>query len=143
VLPGFAPAGEVVAWRVSKGATFVVGQKGPITVALFETHQATVMPRLASLERTDASLRRADQLAELRQGPPADESVPPWVQTASVRPWETEHFRDSHERARSPIFCMIQDFLQTECLESWMERKEGRLDEWYGSEGRSKLWSMK
>ena len=66
-----------------------------------------VTPRLASLERMDASLRRANQLAALRQGPPADESVPPWGQTAGVGPWETEHFSDSHERARSPIFCMI------------------------------------
>ena len=29
VWPGFAPAGELVAWRVSKGATFVMEQKGP------------------------------------------------------------------------------------------------------------------
>jgi hypothetical protein len=41
-------------------------------------------PRLASLERTDASLRRADQLALLKQGPPADESVPTLGQTASI-----------------------------------------------------------
>ena len=42
-------------------------------------------PRLASLDRTDASLRRADQLAEfilslaegLKQGSPAAQSVPP------------------------------------------------------------------
>ncbi|MDH3771196.1 MAG: hypothetical protein OET79_09470, partial [Nitrospirota bacterium] len=46
-------------------------------------------PRLVSLERTDASLRRADQLAPLKQGPPADESVPPLGQTAGVEPWET------------------------------------------------------
>ena len=29
VLPGFAPAGELVAWGVPKGATFVVEQKDP------------------------------------------------------------------------------------------------------------------
>jgi hypothetical protein len=64
VLPGFAPAGEAILFR----------QKAP----------KPVTPRLVSLERTDASLRRADQLAALRQGPPADESVPPWGQTAGV-----------------------------------------------------------
>lgn len=42
------------------------------------------------------------------------------------------------QRGASP-----RDFLITECLESWTERKEGKLDEWYGSEGRSKLWSIK
>jgi hypothetical protein len=57
VLPGFAPAGESLLFR----------QKAP----------KPVTPRLASLKRTDASLWRADQLAALRQGPPADESVPP------------------------------------------------------------------
>jgi len=36
-------------------------------------------PRLASLERTDANLRRADQLAPLKQGPLADKSVPLWA----------------------------------------------------------------
>jgi len=97
VLPGFAPAGELVAWRVPKGAPFVVEQKDPITVALFETHHTPVTPRLAALERTDASLWRAGQLAPLKQGPPADESVPPLGQTAGVGPWVTEHFSDSQE----------------------------------------------
>ena len=41
-------------------------------------------PRLASLVRTDAILRRADQLAPLKQGPPSDESVPALGQTAGV-----------------------------------------------------------
>ena len=50
VLPGFAPAGEALLFR----------QKAPTTVALLETHRAIVTPRLASLERMDASLRRAD-----------------------------------------------------------------------------------
>ena len=68
VLPGFAPAGEALLFR----------QKAP----------KPVTPRLASLERTDASLRRADQLAPLEQGPPADESVPPLGQTAGVGLWE-------------------------------------------------------
>ncbi|MDH4195354.1 MAG: hypothetical protein OEV70_14530, partial [Nitrospirota bacterium] len=43
-------------------------------------------PHLASLERTDAILWRADQLAPLKQGPPADESVPLLGQTAGVGP---------------------------------------------------------
>ncbi|HNP31317.1 MAG TPA: hypothetical protein PKK23_19885 [Nitrospirales bacterium] len=45
-------------------------------------------PRLALLGGTDASLRRADQLAPLKQGPPTDESVLPLGQTAGVGPWE-------------------------------------------------------
>jgi len=45
VLPGFVPAGEALLLR----------QKAP----------KPLTPRLASLERTDANLRRADQLAEL------------------------------------------------------------------------------
>jgi hypothetical protein len=57
VLPGFAPAGEALLLR----------QKAP----------KPVTPRLVSLKRKDAGLRRADQLAPLTQGPPADESVPP------------------------------------------------------------------
>ncbi|MDH3769981.1 MAG: hypothetical protein OET79_03205 [Nitrospirota bacterium] len=64
VLPGFAPAGEALLFR----------QKSP----------KPLTPRLVSLERTDASLRRADQLAPLKQGPPTDESVPPLGQTAGV-----------------------------------------------------------
>jgi len=31
------------------------------------------------MQGTDASLRRADQLAPLKQGPPEDESVLPWA----------------------------------------------------------------
>jgi hypothetical protein len=69
VLPGFAPAGEALLFR----------QKAP----------KPVTPRLTSLERRDASLRRADQLAPLKQGPPADESVPPLGQTEGVGPGET------------------------------------------------------
>ena len=57
---------------------FLFRQKGP----------KPLTPRLASLKRTDASLRRADQLAPLKQGPPGDESVPPLGQTAGVGTWE-------------------------------------------------------
>ncbi len=64
-------------------------QKDPIKVALFETHQALLTPRLASWERPDANLRRAGQLAPLKQGLPTAESVPPVGQTAGVGPWET------------------------------------------------------
>jgi len=79
VLPGFAPAGEALLFR----------QKVP----------KPLTPRLASLERTDVSLGRAVQLASLKQGPPADESVPPLGQTAGVGPWETNisvtHMKES------------------------------------------------
>jgi hypothetical protein len=103
MLPGFAPAGELVAWRVPKDAPFVVEQKDPITVALFETHYATVTPRLASLEGTDASLQRADQLAPLKQGPPADKSVLSLSQTAGVGPWET-NISVTHMKERGVIY---------------------------------------
>jgi len=88
VLPGFAPAGEALLFR--------------------QNFPKPLTPRLASFERTDASLRRADQLASLTQGPPADESVPPLGQPAGVGPWERdEPFRGSHERARNDRFCML------------------------------------
>jgi hypothetical protein len=82
VLPGFAPAGELVARRVPKGATIVVEKKVP----------KPLTPRLASFGLMDAVLRRGDQLAEpvlslvegLKQGPPAEERVPPLGQTAGV-----------------------------------------------------------
>ncbi|HBP90539.1 MAG TPA: hypothetical protein DD706_22955 [Nitrospiraceae bacterium] len=67
VLPDFAPAGEALLFR----------QRAP----------KPVTPRLAFLEGTDASIQRADQLAEpvlsfgegLKQGPPPDKSVFPWA----------------------------------------------------------------
>jgi len=68
VLPGFAPAGEAL----------LFWQKDP----------KPVTPRLASLALADANLWRADQLAALKQGPPADKSVLPLGQTAGVGPWE-------------------------------------------------------
>jgi hypothetical protein len=79
VLPGFGPAAELVAWRVPKGATIVVEEKGP----------KPLTPHLPLLERTDADLRMEGQLAALKQGPPVDESVPPLGQTAGVGTWET------------------------------------------------------
>ena len=87
-MPGFGPAAELVAWRVPKGATFVVEQKDPITVALFETHHATVTPRPVLSEWTDANLRRAGQLAALKQGPPSDLSVRQGGRAAGVGQWE-------------------------------------------------------
>jgi hypothetical protein len=86
VLPGFAPAGELVAWRVPEGATVVVEGKAP----------KPVTPRLASLERTD-------QLAPLKQGPPADESVPPLGQAAGVGPWEP-NLSGTHMKERGVIY---------------------------------------
>jgi hypothetical protein len=93
VLPGFAPARELVAWRVPEGATVVVEGKDP----------KPLTPRLASLERTDASLRRADQLAPLKQGPPADEGVPPLGQTAGDGPWEM-NISVTHMKERGAIY---------------------------------------
>lgn len=77
VLPGFAPAGEALLFR----------QKVPKPCA----------PHLASLERTDVNLKRADQLAEpvlslvdgVKQGPPTKESVPSLGRTAGFGAGET------------------------------------------------------
>ena len=107
MLPGFAPAGEVVAWRVPKGATFVVEQKDP----------KPLTPRLASWERTDVNLRRADQLAEsilshvegIKQGPPTEERVPPLGRTAGVGTWETNLSQDSLSRKR-PVITTLDKF---------------------------------
>ena len=84
MLPSFATAGELVAWRVPKGATFVVEQKDPTTVALFETHHTLVTPHPASSDKTNAGHGRADQLAALAQGPPVHESVHPRGRKAGV-----------------------------------------------------------
>jgi hypothetical protein len=89
VLPGFAPAGEALLFR----------QKDP----------KPLTPHLASLKRMDANFRRADQLASLKQGPPADTSVPPLGQTAGVRPGRTNMCRGLHVGARNHEFCMISD----------------------------------
>ncbi len=91
-MPGFGPATELVAWRVPKGATFVVEQKDP----------KPLTPRPA-LINVDASHGRAAQLAEpvlsraegLRQGPPVHESVHPWGRMAGVGEMA---FRDPGER---------------------------------------------
>jgi len=74
-MPGFGPAAEVL----------LFWQKDP----------KPLTPRPASLDETDARLRRADQLAEpalrfikgLQQGPPGDKSVRPEGQTAGVGRW--------------------------------------------------------
>jgi len=73
-MPGFVPAAELVAWRVPKGATFVVEQKDP----------KPVIPCPASSNEVDARHGRAGQLALLRQGPPVHESVHPWGRAAGV-----------------------------------------------------------
>jgi hypothetical protein len=54
----------------------------------------------------DASLRRADQLAPLKQGPPADESVPPFGQTAGVRPWEP-NLSGTHKKEQGTIYFVL------------------------------------
>ena len=82
-MPGFGPAAEILLLR----------QKDPITVALFETHHATVTPHPASLNGTDDHPRRADQLAALRQGPPNNKSVHPWGRSAGVVKEEEEPIR--------------------------------------------------
>ena len=64
VLPGFAPANEPLLFR----------QKWP----------KPVTPRQASLDGTGASLRRADQLAALKQGLLNHQSVRPWSLSAGV-----------------------------------------------------------
>jgi len=52
---------------------------GPAAEALFfrEKDPKPLTPRLASLNVTNANVRRADQLATLRQGPLGDKSVRP------------------------------------------------------------------
>jgi hypothetical protein len=54
----------------------------------------------------DASLRRADQLAPLKQGPPADESVPPLDQTAGVELWET-NISVTHMEERKALYSVL------------------------------------
>ena len=65
-------------------------------------------PRPALLHEMDARYGRASQLAALKQGSPDHESVHTEGRTAGVGQGKAEPFRDSHERARSPIFCMIR-----------------------------------
>ena len=79
VLPGFGPAAELVAWRVPKGATFVVEQKDPITVALFETHHATMTSRPASSNRwTQVKGRRANS--------PRSNKAPQLIRSSTLGP---------------------------------------------------------
>ncbi len=44
------------------------------------------------MEEEGRTLRRADQLARLKQGPLADKSVPPLGQPAGVEPYKTNLF---------------------------------------------------
>ena len=62
-------------------AGFRPGRRGPFVSA---KGPKTIDAPSGSWERTDASLRRADQLAPLKQGPPNAKSVPPLGQTAGV-----------------------------------------------------------
>jgi len=63
-------------------------QKDPTTVALFETHHVRVTPHPASFNEMDARRGRASQLAALKQGSPAHESVHSEGRAAGVGPWE-------------------------------------------------------
>jgi len=91
-MPGFGPAAKLVAWHVPKGVPFVVSAKGPNNGRALRDAPCKLTPRPASSNAANASLRRADQFAEpglslaegLKQGPPADESVPPLDQTAGI-----------------------------------------------------------
>jgi hypothetical protein len=67
VLPGFAPANEVLLGASRRARPLLWRQKWP----------KPITPRQASFDGTDANLRRAGQLAALRQGPPDDLSVRP------------------------------------------------------------------
>ncbi len=59
-------------------------------------------PRLVSLKKMDANHRRADQLAPLKQGPPADKSVPPLGQTAGVEKMDM-NISVTHKKKRGVI----------------------------------------
>ena len=63
-MPGFGPAAEVLLFR----------QKDP----------KPLTPRPASSDETNASHRRAGQLAVLKQGPPVDGSVRLWDRAAGA-----------------------------------------------------------
>ncbi len=69
VLPGFGPAAEPLSFRQK--------QPKPLT------------PRSASLHEMNARHGKVSQLAALKQGSPAHESVHSEGRAAGVRPWET------------------------------------------------------
>jgi hypothetical protein len=103
---------RALAYRILKGATTFLARPEWLTYRLIRLEERNLCveqkapkpltPRVAALERMDASLRRADQLAPLKQGPPADKSVPPLGQTAGVGPWETNLSR-THMKERGAI----------------------------------------
>jgi hypothetical protein len=70
----------------SRGSLGLAQDRPFVSAKVAKTIDAPVRPQL---ERMDASLRRADQLARLKQGPPAEKSVPPMGQTADVGAGET------------------------------------------------------
>jgi hypothetical protein len=71
---------------ISRIAGFQPGSRGPF---LSGKGPKTNGAQSASFNGTDANLRRAGQLAPLKQGPQADENVPPLGQTAGIGTWET------------------------------------------------------
>jgi hypothetical protein len=71
---GFRPGGRSIAWGVPKGATFVLEAK------VDKNNDA----QSGLIRCVGRRLRRADQLAALRQGLPIDKSVRPNGRTAGV-----------------------------------------------------------
>ena len=90
------PSGRNLSFGSSRKAKPLCGGKGPNNGRALRDAPCTVTPRPAPLERMDASLGRADQLAEsvlssaegLKQGPPSDVSVRPGGRAAGVGQWE-------------------------------------------------------
>jgi hypothetical protein len=72
-------AGKLVAWRIPKGAPYRLVRFEERNLCVEQKAPKPLTPHLALLERTNANLRRADQLASLKQGPPIVESVPTWA----------------------------------------------------------------
>jgi len=107
LLLGASRRAQPFAWWVPKGSTFVWRQKEPTTVALFETHHATVTPRPASFNELDARNGRASQPAAPKQGSPDHLDRPPRGPGGRRRTLGNKQFRNPDERARNHIFRMI------------------------------------
>ena len=119
VLPGIAPAGEAL----------LLWQKDP----------KPVTPRLAPLERADVRLRRADQLAPLKQGPPTDKSVLPFGQTAGVGLGGTNMCSATYVWAGNHIFCMIRAVMRSIMKQSSKHLFFGDISQKCGRENQCRL----
>ena len=84
MLPGFGPAAELVAWRVSKGTTIVVEAKGANNGRALRDALCTIDAPPGPFNEMAARHRRASQLATLKQGSPDHESVHPEGRAAGV-----------------------------------------------------------